>query len=328
MQLPLISVIVPIYNAEKYLNRCIDSILVQTYTNFELLLINDGSKDKSGEIIDKYAEKDNRIKVFHKENGGVSSARNKGMKNAFGEYITFIDADDYIISTFLEDFAIENNIDLHAQGVALVYNNRDLNHYYKYDISKICNIKQFYIESVDNNMISGPCSKLYKKHIIELNNITFDESISFGEDSLFIIDYISHCKIAKESNRCGYIYTHENDISLTNYNHSGINIYKFALKHYINTTRFHCEHRIQYETRAKIIQHESLALYNSIIKIITDNYTQYEKRTFIRNLNQGFMRASYNCNLPRFHNFMKWTYRLFPNWLFISIIKFALKLKK
>ena len=90
-----ISIIVPVYNSEQTLNRCIDSILGQTYRNFELLLINDGSKDRSGEICDEYARKDSRVKVFHKENGGVSSARNVGLDNARGEWITFCDSDDY-----------------------------------------------------------------------------------------------------------------------------------------------------------------------------------------------------------------------------------------
>lgn len=94
MNNPLISVIVPVYNVEKYLPRCIDSIIDQTFKNFELLLIDDGSKDKSGEICDEYAKRDNRIKVFHKENGGVSSARNVGLDSAKGEWIIFCDSDD------------------------------------------------------------------------------------------------------------------------------------------------------------------------------------------------------------------------------------------
>ena len=91
---PKISVIVPVYNVEMFLRRCIDSILAQTFTDFELLLIDDGSKDKSGEICDEYATKDVRIRVFHKQNGGVSSARNVGLNHAIGEYICFCDADD------------------------------------------------------------------------------------------------------------------------------------------------------------------------------------------------------------------------------------------
>ena len=111
----LVSIIVPVYNAERYLHRCIDSVLAQTYTNFELLLINDGSKDNSGEICDKYAVKDSRIRVFHKENGGVSSARNMGIDEAKGEWLSFIDSDDWIEPTMYEKMLQEligNNADI------------------------------------------------------------------------------------------------------------------------------------------------------------------------------------------------------------------------
>jgi glycosyltransferase involved in cell wall biosynthesis len=115
MEYPQISIIVPVYNAENYLNRCVDSILTQTFTDFEIILVNDGSSDNSGAICDEYALKDNRIKVIHKRNGGVSSARNIGIENSIGKWITFIDADDYIEAGFLnipteatEDLLIQN----------------------------------------------------------------------------------------------------------------------------------------------------------------------------------------------------------------------------
>ena len=92
----LISVITPIYKAERFLDKCISSVLTQSYTNFELLLIDDGSPDNSGAICDKYAKNDSRIKVFHKKNGGVSSARNYGLDLAQGEFILFLDSDDYL----------------------------------------------------------------------------------------------------------------------------------------------------------------------------------------------------------------------------------------
>lgn len=98
------SVIVPVYNVEKYLSECVDSILSQTFTNFELILVNDGSKDGSGAICDAYAQKDSRVKVIHKENGGLSDARNKGTAIAQGQYIIYIDSDDYLSkTTFFED---------------------------------------------------------------------------------------------------------------------------------------------------------------------------------------------------------------------------------
>lgn len=114
MSFPKISVIVPVYNVEQYLPRCIDSILSQTFTDFELLLIDDGSTDKSGMICDEYAKKDNRIRVFHKKNGGVSSARNVGLDNVtyasregvniLNKYILFVDSDDYLCLQHLQNY--------------------------------------------------------------------------------------------------------------------------------------------------------------------------------------------------------------------------------
>lgn len=111
----VISVIVPVYNVEKYLSQCIESILNQTFNNLELILIDDGSTDNSGEICDEYAIKDNRIRVIHKENGGISSARNTGLNATKGDYIAFVDSDDYIAMDMFEkmlDIAIKTNADM------------------------------------------------------------------------------------------------------------------------------------------------------------------------------------------------------------------------
>ena len=102
MNMPKISIIVPVYRAEAYLHRCVDSILAQTFTDWELLLIDDGSPDKSGEICDEYAQKDSRVRVIHKENGGVSSARNYGINHASGEYLMFVDSDDMVMPGFFQ----------------------------------------------------------------------------------------------------------------------------------------------------------------------------------------------------------------------------------
>lgn len=100
--MPLISIIIPVYNSENAINRCIDSIMSQVFQDWELLLIDDGCTDKSGEICDEYASKDRRIRVFHKENGGVCSARNVGLDNAKGEWITFCDSDDFVYPNWLK----------------------------------------------------------------------------------------------------------------------------------------------------------------------------------------------------------------------------------
>ena len=116
---PAVSIIVPVYNTERFLNRCIDSVLAQTYSDWELLLVDDGSTDSSGSICDEYATQDSRIRVFHKENGGVSSARNLGLDYARGEWITFVDSDDYIAPDMIEklyETQKRNNADITVCG--------------------------------------------------------------------------------------------------------------------------------------------------------------------------------------------------------------------
>ena len=109
----MISVIIPVYNTEKYLRRCIDSVLASYYRDFEILLINDGSTDKSADICREYSLKDNRIKVFHQKNQGVSAARNQGINKAIGEWLIFVDSDDYITKDFLSVISCDRykNID-------------------------------------------------------------------------------------------------------------------------------------------------------------------------------------------------------------------------
>ena len=107
----VLSVIVPVYNSKEHLSRCIDSILSQSFSDFELLLVDDGSKDGSGAVCDAYSEKDSRVRVFHKENGGVSSARNVGIENADGQWLTFIDSDDWIEEDFFQ-VPFDSDVDL------------------------------------------------------------------------------------------------------------------------------------------------------------------------------------------------------------------------
>ena len=193
--MPTISIIVPVYNTEKYLHRCIDSILAQTFTDFELLLINDGSKDKSGEICDEYLNKDSRVRVYHKENGGVSSARNIGLENALGEWITFVDADDWIEDSMLEevtDAAKKNNADLVFVDINICYSHK-VNQYYKTYrwIGKPQNALVDYLKQSKLR----PGWGLIKSSIVKKYNYIFPVHLTIYEDMYMMIRLIYHSRV-------------------------------------------------------------------------------------------------------------------------------------
>ena len=187
--MPKISVIVPIYNVEKYLPRCIDSILSQTFTDFELILVDDGSPDNCGEICDEYASRDSRIRVIHKENGGVSSARNAGLKDSVGKWISFVDSDDWLHPQYLELLILlaEKN---HAVAAAVDSVKTDTE-----IIPEPVNFEEILPKIVPcNQSLSGWSNrfyvwgKLFDKSI--LNGHLFDETISYGEDAIFILQVL------------------------------------------------------------------------------------------------------------------------------------------
>ena len=173
----IISVIVPVYNTEKYLSRCIDSILVQTLTDFELLLINDGSTDKSGEICNAYALKDSRIRVFHQKNNGVSYARCKGVENANGEYITFVDADDELYENSLETLRKTTSI-----GIDIVSSGAPNDE----TVSSETFIK--YI--LTGKAYSSIWGRLFKKYLFASYVADIQKSILIGEDQLMNIKLV------------------------------------------------------------------------------------------------------------------------------------------
>ena len=185
-----ISIIVPVYNVEKYLSRCIESILSQSFTDFELLLIDDGSRDSSGAICDEYASKDARIRVFHKENGGVSSARNLGLDNARGEYVVFIDADDIVKEQYLEHL-MYSDADLVVAGVKS-FGIRE-KQYVPFE-GTIISMKDFlrlWNASTMNYLYCFPIAKRFRLSIIRNHGVRFDERLFFAEDECFVTFYMS-----------------------------------------------------------------------------------------------------------------------------------------
>ena len=181
----LVSVIIPAYNIEDYIGRCLDSIISQTYKNLEIIVVDDGSRDHTGEILDNYAKKDRRIKVIHKENGGVSSARNKGIEAAEGDYIGFIDGDDLIESEMyktLVDLLEEENADIAHCGYQMVFPDR-VDYYYNTGKKKIQTTEEGLKDLLSGEMIEpGLVNKLYKKELIK--NCRLDETVKINEDLL------------------------------------------------------------------------------------------------------------------------------------------------
>ena len=185
---PLISVIVPVYKVEPYLDRCVQSIVNQTYKNLEIILVDDGSPDNSPAMCDAWAEKDSRIRVIHKENGGVSSARNAGLDAATGGYITFVDADDWIESDMLE-FLLHNmfefKVDISGCTFSKDFSNGEtsyVNLNFSESISLRRNVMDDYFQ-VNTFFYAVVTAKLYKFSMIE--NTRFDASLSSGEDEWF-----------------------------------------------------------------------------------------------------------------------------------------------
>lgn len=213
--MPLLSVIVPIYNSEHYLHKCIDSILSQSMSDFELILIDDGSVDSSGKICDEYAKKDTRIRVFHKENGGVSSARNLGLDNAQGEWIIFVDSDDWIDDNLLVLLSAQSSeIDLIL--TSYYKHNKITGEVYKesYPLSKKGTVDE--ILQNDGNLIIGfftPWAKFYRRSIIEKYNLRFDILISSGEDTIFNFQYMKYVYFVQTFNIAYYNWIEANGLT-------------------------------------------------------------------------------------------------------------------
>ncbi len=213
-----ISVIVPVYNSEKFLDKCILSIINQTLSDFELILIDDGSRDKSGEICDEWAKKDSRIRVLRQKNGSAAASRNKGLEIAKGDYIAFIDSDDYIDSDYLKamyEKAEENEADIVLSGCIWEQNGENE----KRINPPLVLTKEEYIKAVVGEKIVyitafGPCCKLYKRKLIKDNNLLFDTRFKLSEDRIFNIKVMGEIKKAVSMEYLGYHYV-DNPGSLT-----------------------------------------------------------------------------------------------------------------
>lgn len=211
--MPKVSIIVPIYKVEDYLHKCINSVLNQTYQDWELLLIDDGSPDNSGTICDEYAKLEPKLRVFHKENGGVSSARNTGIQAAKGDWIMFLDADDWISEDCLEvciNEVTENNLDAIQFSFNKVFSDGRTIPQHK-TTTPIFSPKQYLDNGNFNVCVWGG---LYRHSIIERSRLLFDTNLNLAEDQVFVINFFKKASRLKYINEPMYFY-YQNEFSAT-----------------------------------------------------------------------------------------------------------------
>lgn len=211
---PKISVIVPIYNSEKYLAKCIDSILNQTYESIEIILIDDGSSDKSGEICDNYAKNYTQVRVMHTENGGLVRARKHGVSVAQGEYIGFVDSDDWIAPIMYEklvEYVDKYNVELVGAGVVtstgnIMSNSLDEGVYSDEGLLSVYSKMMFNFEKNAPGVLQSVCTKLIKKSILEKSMRLIDERITYGEDAAIVYSSCLQCQRIALTNEQYYHY--------------------------------------------------------------------------------------------------------------------------
>lgn len=211
-------IIVPIYNVEKFIRKTIESLINQTYNNIEIILVDDGSPDDSPRICDDYSKKDTRIKVIHKENGGVSSARNSGMKASCGDYIMFVDGDDYVEPDYVDYFI--NLIKKTQTQIAIsyfVFNIFDKTQIKRDSVGIIPSeeaMEQIYLERIN----VAVWNKIYSKEVIAEYNILFNEDIWYGEGMLFNIEFLQFVEKVGVGNKKVYNQVYNTESAMRKFN--------------------------------------------------------------------------------------------------------------
>ena len=215
-----ISIIIPVFNAENYLKRCLKSIVNQTYKHFEVLIIDDGSTDTSKEIYSEFVNRDNRFKAFYQPNMGPSSARNLGIEKSTSNYIAFIDADDYVAINYIENLisaALTNNADLVCGGYYELskYNLNPLPvNDFKIYINTTININNF-VPAIFEGTAGVLWGKLFKSDIIIKNNLKLHPEVKMSEDLIFVLEYVFYATTIIVVNTNGYYYNRLNEESLS-----------------------------------------------------------------------------------------------------------------
>lgn len=303
-----VSIIVPIYKVEKYLRQCIDSIINQSLKDIEIILVDDGSPDNCPKICDDYKKIDSRIKVIHKKNGGLSSARNAGMKIATGEYIGFVDSDDYIEHDMYEkmyytakehdvDFVMSDYYKVHETNKIEVSSIIDDGLYNKNKIKNIIYPQLIMKENIDYGPLLAVWHCLYKNSFLKDNDIYFDEVVKYSEDNLFssIVGYKSESFYYMKGS---YFYNYRynpNSISTT-YKEDSLSVY-VEMNNRLHNKFYDCE---EFNFKRQLSLHMIYYTFNYINRVIGSNLTFKEKYKKIKDtlIKKEIRRAFNNLILP------------------------------
>lgn len=322
---PKLSIVVPVYKAERSLERCIDSILHQTFTNWELILVDDGSPDNCAVICDKYAEKDERIIVIHKPNGGVSSARNAGLDIAQGQWIVFMDSDDWCEQKYLSDFfctSVElSDSDIVLQGRkdeidGMIYSNIVLENGIYLNIAE---------GLLKNNLLTfgAPYCKLYPNKLIKKYHIRFPEEYSYGEDTTFFFTVLTYVNCLITINKCNYHYMESGSGSLSKKDHDFKPLSEFLRDSLTLVNTLDSKYNAQGTLLSSYMPNYRGLLLRSIVNMYRLRYNKTQKRHCLSIIKKELLPSSSYSN-----DFRLLFIRYAPIWLLIPVLNVVMKLYK
>lgn len=293
MKIPTITVIIPVYNVQDYIERCIKSIKDQTYKQYECIIVDDGSKDNSKQLIQDIIQSDARFKYLYQKNSGPSVARNSGMKEASGEFLVFVDADDYVANNYLEK--LYQNIKKEKDLVCCAY--LDISKNGKVFINDF-SVNNFSKENLVECVMKGTggvlWGKIFKTNIIKNNEIKFDEKLFMSEDMIFILEYLKYVKKWDVTNEALYCYNRLNETGISrNINYTYISNYVKLNK---ELEKRLLELNINYVKINDLIEKRMIRfIYQSILSEIKSNSTLQERKKKIEDImNDKYLKVYIN----------------------------------
>ena len=306
-----VSIIVPIYNVEKYLNRCVDSILGQTFTNFEVILVNDGSTDSCDIICNDYAKREKRVTVVHQSNMGLPAARNSGLKLVKGDYVGFIDSDDKIDSDMLEEFidiAKNNNFPDIITSDIFQYSLDNLNYSRVKNDSFIYKRLLFKDEIMENYVkpyfggvlrnLPSVCTKLYKASFIRLNNLVFDESLVRAADYWYNLEALQKANTLYSIDKSFYHYYVIQNSNIRKYRENDFDFFLLSRKRLLNENK-HLKFEINWVGLNNIFINNTNEFILLILK--NENFSKGYKKIKSIFKNKKFISIICNSKMNKIH---------------------------